>query len=436
MKKINNKGFMMLETLVVSVFIVTILTYLYIQFVNLKSNYSISFRYDTVENLYKTEEIDKFINENIGYQKMFDIGDNEIYVNNKCNLSYFSSVNDYCEELMDKLDLKTAILITPDTVTSDIKKYGDGIVNYTKKIIKNNTADYILVTEFNDESFASIVAYEGNSVGGYKCKRATKLHQNGNLEYGSLGTKGKLESGDAFDCDVNGDGTYDSSTERFYYVTDLEENNSYAVLIYYNKYSQAPYNIGTGNNYEGPITVTTLPTSSTWSNVKLYEYSGANASSTSEYSNEQRIYINSNLTPTITRSITSAKPNNAGTKMTFSTTVTDGSTTRTLPKSYTDYSDKAARLLRLQELVSACGDTNPLAGSSGTTSTNYFSECPYFAENVSTTNTTWYWLETPVTDSLTDVYYVGPYYQAFKGSSNTTYAVRPVIEVKKTEIKY
>ena len=73
------------------------------------------------------------------------------------------------------------------------------------------------------------------------CQRATLLHTEeckGNycasagykvdgsygtttITYGSLGTMGSLASGDAFDCDVNGDGIYDAETERFYYVTDM-----------------------------------------------------------------------------------------------------------------------------------------------------------------------------------------------------------------------
>ena len=76
------------------------------------------------------------------------------------------------------------------------------------------------------------------------CKRATTLHTEectqtsvtyncsgagytsagskgtSTITYGNLGTSGSLTSGDAFDCDVNGDGVYDSKTERFYYVSD------------------------------------------------------------------------------------------------------------------------------------------------------------------------------------------------------------------------
>lgn len=130
------------------------------------------------------------------------------------------------------------------------------------------------------------------------CQRATILHTeeckgnycasagykaNGSygtttITYGSLGTTGNLVSGDAFDCDVNGDGTYDAETERFYYVTDMENNSNVAVLIYYNNVSEGkpnnekyyPYD-SSGENWHGPRTaMEQLPTTSQWSNVSLF----------------------------------------------------------------------------------------------------------------------------------------------------------------------
>lgn len=118
-----------------------------------------------------------------------------------------------------------------------------------------------------------------------KCQRAKTLHsitctssstegycKAGNREdsitFGKIGTSGKLASGDAFDCDVNGDGTYDAATERFYYVSDL--NSSTAILIYYTYTNRYPYNAQSSNSYSGPITaVGALPTTTKWSNVSL-----------------------------------------------------------------------------------------------------------------------------------------------------------------------
>ena len=151
-----------------------------------------------------------------------------------------------------------------------------------------------------------------------KCKRATVLHTeicsnnndsrywckgdgyalNSTITYGNSTTiEGVLTTGDAFDCDVNGDGTFDSTTERFYYVSDYFDvdrkkfNDTIAVLIYYSNTiagvastsnvayaSQADAQaVGTcidtyGCNNYGPITaIRELPTTTQWPNIRLYK---------------------------------------------------------------------------------------------------------------------------------------------------------------------
>ena len=94
-------------------------------------------------------------------------------------------------------------------------------------------------------------------------------------------TSGVLNTGDAFDCDVNGDGTYNSNTERFYYVSTktngITTDSNTAVLIYYNNIvdgisstdGRAWYS-GTMDNSHGPETARShMPTTSQWSNVQL-----------------------------------------------------------------------------------------------------------------------------------------------------------------------
>lgn len=78
--------------------------------------------------------------------------------------------------------------------------------------------------------------------------------------------------------DVNGDGVYDSSTERFYYVTDLENNSNVEIFIYYNNVSEGMprndlyYQYNTiAENWHGPLNaVKQLPTKKEWSNVSLF----------------------------------------------------------------------------------------------------------------------------------------------------------------------
>ena len=142
----------------------------------------------------------------------------------------------------------------------------------------------------------------------YKCRRAdldtlhTEECTNSGVSCGSVGytadnkgttitygnsniTEGVLKSGDAFDCDVNGDGRYESDTERFYYVSDLyntttkEFDSNYGVLIYYNNTTRGipdssvnsivKYN-DSGLRSDGPITaIQNLPTINDWKNISL-----------------------------------------------------------------------------------------------------------------------------------------------------------------------
>ena len=97
------------------------------------------------------------------------------------------------------------------------------------------------------------------------------------------GTQGVLEAGDTFNCDVNGDGVFDSTLEKFYYISNYYNqlaksfDPSIAVLIHsLNSYggnsvstnSPVKWNsIETANN--GPITLDDNFTSSDWINIKL-----------------------------------------------------------------------------------------------------------------------------------------------------------------------
>jgi hypothetical protein len=263
----------------------------------------------------------------------------------------------------------------------------------------------------------------------YKCKRATKLHTeictnsssnycqgdgyslNDTITYGSLGTKGTLTSGDAFDCDVNGDGVYDAETERFYYISDYYNtstktfNENYAVLIYYNNVSGGESSNTTfylydssGSNNNGPVTAKAqLPTTSQWSNVSLLN---------------------------TTRAIT---------------TQTDGASTSagTLPTAFS-YAGFAARLLTYKEVFTGCYD-----GSTGITSTKGLSsKCKYLMENTKYTNSSYAdgtWLETSYASNSSQAWGVSTGYRyIYYHTINKTgfYAVRPAIEVLKSDIEY
>ena len=259
------------------------------------------------------------------------------------------------------------------------------------------------------------------------CKRATTLHAEectqtdsqyycsgagytnsgskgtSTITYGNLGTSGTLASGDAFDCDVNGDGVYDSNTERFYYVTDMDDTT--AVLIYYNNVSAGnPSNTknyaydSSGENWHGPRTaIEQLPTTSQWSNVRL----------------------TNNIRPI--------------------TTNTGGNTTAggTLPSNFS-YTGYAARLLTIQEVKKGTGLSNiPTLQVGELDNFTYLLENTKFANN---SNVAWaWWLENSLSDNSVNAWFTyghGRYVNYNTVSDAVGYAVRPAIEVLKTDIDY
>ena len=101
------------------------------------------------------------------------------------------------------------------------------------------------------------------------------------VRYGSFGTQGgPLNSGDAFTCDVDGNGVFDEKYERFYYVSDYwntktrEFEGDTAVLIYYRStYLGQGTTSQIASSYLSPVTsgpnISNLPKSSLWQNVSL-----------------------------------------------------------------------------------------------------------------------------------------------------------------------
>lgn len=171
MKK-KNKGFLLLETIMVSTFIISTLVYLYVQFINLKKNYDISFRYDTITGLYNLKEIDKFISTNYGYIDLIEDVDSsthhyiEIYNDDEINLSYFSSNSVYLKDLIHLMNAKTIIFYKNSNELKNVLKdsniYSNELYLYILKqnVVENNDY-YTLLVEYNDNTFASINVEKG-----------------------------------------------------------------------------------------------------------------------------------------------------------------------------------------------------------------------------------------------------------------------------------
>ena len=61
MKKLNKKGFMLTETLIVATMLITILLVMYVQFKTVIRSYQQSFKYNTINNLYSLYNVKKYV---------------------------------------------------------------------------------------------------------------------------------------------------------------------------------------------------------------------------------------------------------------------------------------------------------------------------------------------------------------------------------------
>ncbi len=240
----------------------------------------------------------------------------------------------------------------------------------------------------------------------YPCDKIYSVGET--MTYGNESTtNGELKSGDAFDCDVDGDGVYDSNTERFYYVSDYYDtvtktfNDDYATLIYYNNVRGGkPDNLATfaydasAENWHGPVTgYVELPSVSQWSKVTLLK--------------DTRQLLNESAENTTVGGILG----------TFT------------------YTDKAARLLTVQEISKGCNV------ALGTGVLGDFDNCQYLLEN------TWYsdpglkhwWLETARSVNSDRNFVASGLYRNIGHNfvrDTSIHGIRPAIDVAKDNISF
>ena len=83
------------------------------------------------------------------------------------------------------------------------------------------------------------------------------------IVYGKISDGNSFEIGDALDCDVNGDGEYNATSERFYYIRD---DNNKAVLVYSSNFEGD--HVGTTEFYNYGPALTKLPTTEYWGGLE------------------------------------------------------------------------------------------------------------------------------------------------------------------------
>lgn len=166
MKKSNKKGFVLAETIAVSVVVMTSLVLIYTQFMYLSKSYARTFTYNSVNNLYLANNIKKYINSD-GLSNLINGLENSNYIDiTSCSTDYFTEYI-YCETLIDSLEVKQVIFTKANL--DDLKTNIDGLSEKMKQFINyinyKNTNNYRIIVEFNDESYATLTIGYNNEIG-------------------------------------------------------------------------------------------------------------------------------------------------------------------------------------------------------------------------------------------------------------------------------
>lgn len=158
----NNKGFMLIETLLVSVFVVSTLIFVYIQFEKVRNSYQTSFEYNTMNGVYGANTISKYLKEN-GIENLNNtIKSGAAYVDiTNCPGGYLSNTS-FCHRLLTDLKVKK-VFYTPSDVTEFKNKVGQSAIsNKFKQFIrtikpKKSESGHRIIVEYEDETYATIL---------------------------------------------------------------------------------------------------------------------------------------------------------------------------------------------------------------------------------------------------------------------------------------
>ncbi len=168
MKYLNTRGFALAETLIVSVFVMSIFSLMYVNFFPMVGEYEKREKYDDIDSVYNTYLIKRLFEDNTINKGRFQSFRTEVSsrkysdLSNKCSsLFYDSSKADYCSKLFSKINVDKVYLTTYnitnfkknlsslDGYTSD---YIKTLPNYTKSSNYNYRVIVKYKHEINDES--------------------------------------------------------------------------------------------------------------------------------------------------------------------------------------------------------------------------------------------------------------------------------------------
>lgn len=161
MKKNNKKGFILAETIAISVIVLGALIYIYTQFISINNSYYTSFKYNTVDNLYKVENMTNFI-EIEGSTSLVEELQNssDSYVDITDASSYFVEF-EFWTTLLQVSHVKQVIFTYEDTSSlnnslQNIPTFSEKMKTFIQRTSSKENTKYRILVEFENDEFATL----------------------------------------------------------------------------------------------------------------------------------------------------------------------------------------------------------------------------------------------------------------------------------------
>ncbi len=161
MKK-NKKGFTLMETLLVSAFIIGTLVYLFVQFSNIKTVYDTSFKRDTIPEIYYVQNLNLYLS-STDINKIISGLQTNNYVEIE-NCIFTVSGTDYCKKLMQMANVKKAIVVKDQLSAlkeqlknSATNPFSETMYQYIMDLSTFDLEKNRLIVEFTNGTVASLV---------------------------------------------------------------------------------------------------------------------------------------------------------------------------------------------------------------------------------------------------------------------------------------
>ena len=179
---VNRKGFVLVETIITSVFVLGLLTFIIANVLPIIGEYEKTNDYDTIESIYDAHLIRKMIlkggsEERIAKLLSLPSGDGKnYYLFDKDDICYFLDNENYCKTLLSReyLDVKEIVITSyeiKDAFVQTSKKFDRGMREYISQMQKYKNYNFAnrLIVYFNDGRITNIeILYDGPS-GGVTC---------------------------------------------------------------------------------------------------------------------------------------------------------------------------------------------------------------------------------------------------------------------------